>query len=174
MKNIDIHIINEKYYNYNGKNPDKPLTDAYGKRLYNTQKKYGSISIKEASGHGLLSQKREYYKDLITEKSPKKRKKDILELNKINTEQTLKKDVDILDLRTRFRAGFKVYDDDEFSYESLTFHKALDGFIPLERFIKELPDDVFSRDNIKGGFKYVVYNKNTKKVIQSYEYGEQD
>ena len=175
----DIHIINGKYYNWNGKNPNKPLTEPYGKRLLSYQNRYGDIvDTKTASGHGKFTKKKKYYDEIIEKKDKKITKKSIKNIEKIESEELLKdirdKKIDTKNLRTRFRAGFRYYknEDDEF-YTSETFHKGIDGLIPLQRFLNELTDFCF-QDNVRGGFKYVVYNKKTHKVYHTYEYGEQD
>ena len=179
----DIHIINGKYYNWNGKNPNKKLTVPYAKRLLSIQKRYGNIvDTKTASGHGKLSKKKRYYDNIITKKTTKITKKSIeglegFEKNKL-LEGIRNKSINIKNLRTRFRAGFRPYDIDEDgnvleSYQVISKAKALNGVIPLNRFLKELPSECFD-DNTRGGFKIVVYDTETHKVHYSFEYGEQD
>ena len=175
----DIHIIDGKYYNWNGKDPNKPLTEPYGKRLLSYQNRYGDIvDIKTASGHGNFIKKKKDYDIIIEKKDKKITKKAVENLEKTESKELLKdikdKKIDVKNLRTRFRAGFRYYEneDDEF-YTSETYAKAIDGLIPLQRFINELTDFCF-RDNVRGGFKYVVYDKKTHKVYHTYEYGEQD
>jgi hypothetical protein len=175
----DIHIINGKYYNWNGKDPNKPLTKPYGKRLLSYQNRYGDIvDIKTASGHGKFIQKKKYYDEIIEKKDKKITKKLIKNIQKIESKKLLddirNRKVDTKNLRTRFRAGFRYYkDDDDDFYTSETYHKALNGVVSLERFLNELTDFCF-QDNVRGGFKYVVYDKKTHKVHHSFEYGEQD
>ena len=178
-KYADIHIINGKYYNWNGRNSNKVLTEKYGKRLLSYQLRYGNIiDTKTASGHGKFTQKKKYYDEIVTKKDKKITKKSVRNLQKLESEQLLEdirnRKIDTKNLRTRFRAGFRYYEneDDEF-YTSETFHSAKNGVIPLQRFLNELTDFCF-QDNVRGGFKYVVYDKNTHEVHHTFEYGEQD
>ena len=179
----DIHIIDGNYYNYNGKNPDVALTKLYGKRLYKNQVKYsGLLTVKESSGHGKLKENKEHYKILAEGKTKKVLKKSMGHLEKYE-KQKLMNDIRTgkirtENLRTRFRAGFRPYHIDENgntldSYDSITYAKALNGVIPLNRFLKELPNECF-QDNTRGGFKIVVYDINTHEVYHSFEFGEQD
>ena len=175
----DIHLIEGKYYNWNGINPDKPLSVPYAKRLLSYQKRYGDIvNIKTASGHGNFTKKKDDYDKIITKKDKKIVKKSIKSLQKLESKQLLNdiknKKIDVKNLRTRFRAGFRYYEsDDKPDYTSESFHSAKNGVIPLDRFLNELTDFCFM-DDVRGGFKYVVYDKNTHEVHHSFEYGEQD
>lgn len=179
----DMHIIDGNYYNWNGSNPDKPLTKPYGKRLYNNQIKYNHLlTVKESSGHGKLSENKEHYKILATGKKKKIIKKSLSHLEKYEKNDLMNKirnkEINTNNLRTRFRAGFRPYhiDDDGNtldSYDSITYANALNGVIPLNRFLKELPNECF-QDNTRGGFKIVVYDTETHEVYHSFEYGEQD
>lgn len=179
----NIHIIKGKYYNWNGKNPNKALSIPYGKRLLSYQNRYGDlIDTKTASGHGGFTKKKKQYDNIRDKKDSKVTKKSVQQLQKHEI-GSLQRDiasrkVDTKNLRTRFRSGFRVYHKDEDgnyldSYDVISYSKALDGVISLDRFLKDLPNDVFT-DNVRGGFRYVVYDKHTKKVHHSYEYGEQD
>lgn len=178
-KYADIHFINGKYYNWNGKNPDKPLTAPYAKRLLSYQKRYGDIvDTKTASGHGKFTEKKKFYDEVVSKKDKKIVKKSIRNIEKIESQKLLddirNRKIDTKNLRTRFRAGFRYYEtEDDPSYTSETFHSAKDGVIPLDRFLNELTDFCF-QDNVRGGFKYVVYDKNTHEVHHVFEYGEQD
>ena len=179
----DIHFIDGNYYNYNGSNPDKPLTKPYGKRLYNNQIRYGGLlTTKESSGHGKLSENKEHYKILGLGKKKKVIKKSLSHLDKYEKENLMQKirnkEINTKNLRTRFRAGFRPYHLDNDgntldSYDSITYAKAINGVIPLDRFLKELPNECFQK-NTRGGFKLVVYDKDTLEVHHSFEYGEQD
>ena len=179
----DIHIIDGNYYNYNGKNPDVPLSGPYGKRLYKNQVKYaGLLTIKESSGHGKLKENKEHYRILAEGKTKGVLKKSMVHLEKYKKQKLINdirtKKVRTENLRTRFRAGFRPYHLDEDgnpldSYDSITYTKAINGVIPLERFLKELPNECF-QDNTRGGFKIVVYEIDTHKVHHSFEFGEQD
>ena len=179
----DIHFIDGQYFNWNGRNPDKPLSIPYAKRLLSHQKRYGDlVDTKTASGHGDFRKKKKDYDTLAYGKEKKVFKKSIKQLDKINKKDLFEgirnKTIDTKNLRTRFRAGFRPYDiDDEGnvleSYQSITRSKALDGVIPIERFLKDLPDEVF-QENTRGGFKIAVYDKYTHHVHYSFEYGEQD
>lgn len=179
----EIHLINNKYYNWNGKNPDKPLTVPYAKRLLSIQKRYGDIvDTKTASGHGKLKQKKKFYDDIISKKNSRTTKKASKTLEQFEKQKLLEgiknKTIDSKNLRTRFRAGFRPYDIDEDgnileSYTSISHARALNGVIPLGTFLKDLPNKCFD-ENTRGGFKIVVYDSVTHKVHYSYEYGEQD
>ena len=179
----NIHIIDGNYYNYNGKNPDIPLTEPYGKRLYRNQIKYdGLLTAKESGGHGQLKEKSEDLLKIVAKENKKQVKKSVKNLNKIESKELLDdikhKRINVKNLRTRFRSGFRVYHEDDEgnildSYDVISYAKAKDGLIPLDRFLNELPNEAF-QDNVRGGFKYVVYDKNTKEVHHSFEYGEQD
>ena len=179
----DIHIIDGNYYNYNGKNPDKSLSIPYGKRLYKNQVKYGGLlTVKESSGHGKLSKNKEHYKILAEGKKKGVIKKSMAHLEKYEKEKLMEgirnKSINTKNLKTRFRAGFRPYHLDEDgntldTYDSITYAKALNGVIPLNRFLKELPNECF-QNNTRGGFKIVVYDSETKEVFHSFEFGEQD
>jgi len=179
----DIHVIDGNYYNYNGTNPDKPLTIPYGKRLLSYQLRYGDIvDTKTASGHGKFIEKKESYDEIVTKKDKKIVKKSVKKLENIESKQLLddikNKKIDTKNLRTRFRSGFRVYHEDDEgnvldSYDVISYANAKNGLIPLERFLNEIPNEAF-QNNVRGGFKYVVYDKRTKKVHHSFEYGEQD
>lgn len=178
-KYADIHFNNGKYYNWNGKNPDKPLSIPYAKRLLSYQNRYGDVvDVKTASGHGGFTKKKKHYDNIVSKKDKKITKKSVQTLDKFKSKELLddirNRKVDTKNLRTRFRAGFRYYENenDEF-YTSETFHKALNGVIPLQRFLNELTDFCF-QDNVRGGFKYVVYDTKTNEVHHSFEYGEQD
>lgn len=179
----DIHIIDGNYYNYNGKNPDVALSKPYGKRLYRNQVKYGGLlTTKESSGHGELKEKSDDLLKIVAKENKKQVKKSVKNLNKIQSKELLDdikhKRINVKNLRTRFRSGFRVYHKDDEgnvldTYDVISFAKATNGLIPLERFLNELPNEAF-QDNVRGGFKYVVYDVNTKEVHHSFEYGEQD
>lgn len=179
----DIHIIDGKYYNWNGRNPDKVLTKDYGKRLLSYQIRYGSlVNTKTASGHGKFKENKNYYDVLIEGRQKKVFKKSLKHLEKDEKEKLMEgirnKTINTKNLRTRFRAGFRPYHVDADgntldSYDSITYAKAINGVIPLERFLKELPNECF-QENTRGGFKIVVYDKETLEVHHKFEYGEQD
>ena len=179
----DIHIIDGKYYNWNGRNPDKALSIKYGKRLYSHQKRYGGlVDTKTASGHGGFSRKKKDYEILAYGKEKKVFKKSMQQIDKVNKKDLLEgirnKTIDTKNLKTRFKAGFRPYDIDNEgnvleSYQSITRSKVLDGVVPIDRFLKDLPDEVF-QDNTRGGFKLAVYDANTHHVYYNFEYGEQD
>lgn len=171
----NIRFINEKYYNDNGTNPNKPLSVPYAKRLLRNQVLYGkSISIKDASGKGKLKAKSKALKK-IKDKSTSVRdiKRNVEIVNKTDYQQFLKdianKKIDTKNLRTRFRAGFRVYHDDTPQYDSITRATAKDGVIPIQRFLNDLPNDVFSNQS-RGSLRYVIYDKVTKKVYHDMNY----
>ena len=182
-KSPDIHFINGNYYNYNGRTPNKPLTVPYAKRLLSYQNRYGElVDLKTASGHGEFTKKKKDLDNIVSKKDKKITKKSVKNINDIESKELLNdikdKKVNPKNLRTRFRSGFRVYHEDDDgnildSYDVISFSKALNGVIPLDRFLRQLPNEAF-QDNVRGGFKYVVYDKNTKKVHHSFEYGEQD
>lgn len=181
----DIHFVNGEYYNYNGRNPDKPLTVPYAKRLISVQKRYGAVDTKTASGHGKLKEKRESLKTIQNADNNKERKDATETLNKIGYNDFLNRiktgEIDSKNLRTRFRAGFRPYDVDSNgnvldSYTSVSYAKAYNGVIGIDRFINQLTahnDTVFHKD-ARGGFKYVIYDTKTKEVHYEFQYGEPD
>ena len=86
----DIHVIDGNYYNYNGKNPDKPLTEPYGKRLYRNQIKYGGLlTAKESDGHGQLKEKSEDLLKIVAKKNKKVVKKSVKSLEKLESKDLL-------------------------------------------------------------------------------------
>lgn len=181
----DIHYVDGVYLNYNGRDPDKPLTEKYAKRLINAQKKYGNIDTKTASGHGNLYQKRAGLRKIHEHKDVYEVEKGIYETNDVGYKDFMDKiksgQIDTRNLKTRFRAGFRPYDEDEegnelSSYTSVTYAKSYEGIVGIDKFIKQLTvrnHDVF-KPNTRGGFKYVIYDKKTKKVYHEINYGEPD
>ena len=172
-KPIDIRYINGKYYNRNGKTPNKPLTVPYAKRLMSTQKKYGdNVSIKEGRGHDNISQKGKDYKNLRDKKNVKE---SALRLNETN----LKTKVSKLsrrqkgNLRTRFQYGFRILDPEGETVNNPHGSYATDGLINFEYYIDKIENQCFD-DNAHGGFHYIVYDKSTREVLYNIEYDSND
>ena len=173
---FNIRVSNGKYYNDNGKNPNKPLSIPYAKRLLSIQKRYGvNVSVKDASGHGTLTKKVKALKQ-IKDKKDVKRSVEILNKSdyQLFLDDIKNRKVDTKNLRTRFRAGFRIYHDDTPAYDVISRSVAEDGVIPLQRFLKDLPNDVFTGENVRGSFRYIIYDKNTKKVYHDMTYGEDE
>ena len=172
-KSIDIRYINGKYYNRNGKTPNKPLTVPYAKRLMSTQKKYGdNVSIKEGRGHDNISQKGAHYKNIHNKKNVKE---NAITLNNVN----LKTKVSKLsrrekgNLRTRFQYGFRILDVNGETTNNPHGSYATDGLINFKYYIDKIENQCFD-DNAHGGFHYIVYDKSTREVLYNIEYDSND
>lgn len=173
-KSPDIQFINGNWYNRNGRYPNKPITENYANRLLKNIEKYGkNVTTKEARGHGKLKEKKESY-EKIKGKEKKSVKKGIYDLTKINLKNVPKKKLKSRNIVTRFRAGFKVHKYDDKRYESITHAKRVEGYRSLKSFIDAINDDmIFDKDISEGGFRYVIYDSETKEVLTDIQYGEQ-
>lgn len=172
-KTIDIRFINGKYYNRNGKTPNKPLTEKYAKRLLSNIEKYGkNVTIKEARGHDNISEKGSAYKKLDKKIEVKK---SALELNEINIKNKVSKLTkrEKGNLRTRFQYGFRILDPKGDTINNPHGNYATDGLINFKYYLDKIENTCFE-DNAHGGFSYVVYDKTTREVIYNIEYDSND